>query len=287
MDPHDDRGQRSKFTPSQVVHLKWLWLWRTNPTFERCGYGSLARERRHDCSQDGSCCIPRPYVLVLRQYKPVILIRVLGLAKFRITGKKLPKGLLHETINLIFQMCTQGEPFNYSSQLYEMTSEFPSIYKSLIATKPALPDLMVFARRLPDPRSLAAEVRRVFGYLNNYFVRNSENPSVEANVLKSCRELKWKNRSLWECFAETIVEESQKVVETDPILVQNAIQELRRLTPEASFNDLPDATKSSIEKVRVQAAALTIKSGADIYSGKAGVEQIPIDLCELIAKFSG
>merc|ERR1712098_446888 len=112
-----------------------------------------------------------------------------------------PKGLWADTHDLIYSMCIQRMPFNFSQKLYALTGEFPSlIYRPLGATPPTTsgpPEasiLMLLARleMMPTPDLVAREVDRLFNYINRYYVRNHEDmATVHENVRQAWTLMDW------------------------------------------------------------------------------------------------
>jgi len=211
--------------------------------------------------------------------------KTLEIINLKTLSLPLPKGLWAETHDLIYSMCIQRMPFNFSQKLHAQTAQFPAvIYRTLSATPPSASDppeksLLMFLARLemmPSPDLVAREVDRLYNYINRYYVRNHDDvDTIHENVRRGWALMDWPG------IVEKIIEPCKQVMRQNPTLVHRTVSRLNEFLP-------PSAKSAREELERLEKAAMTviIRSSANLYSQRNGIGTVPNGVCGLITEFA-
>merc|ERR1711964_73121 len=150
-------------------------------------------------------------------------------------GAAVPRDLWSETLDLIYSMCIQRRPFNYSVKLHQHSADYPKlVYGSLTPPSAGRMGLIEFAERLknvPTPETVAREIDRLFNYINRYYVANhaDEISPIYTTVMNAWALMNWST------IVSGVIEPCKQAVKTDPELVYSIASQMGRFLPGTAY----------------------------------------------------
>merc|ERR1711964_309901 len=204
---------------------------------------------------------------------------VLKILDCKARGTMLPSGLWMEIHDLIFSMCHQCEPFNFSERVYRATADYPKLlYSSLTPKATDVDSLHEFVERMktvPRPEILAKEIERVYHYLSRFYIPTKNYDSINKNVLNAWALMDWSD------IVDKTIAFCKPIVRSNPILVRSIVSQMLEFLPATAILE-----RHKLKKLEKLAVTHLISDGISTYNQQHGLGVAPTGVCGIIAEFA-